>query len=368
MSLEVLLGSLFLATVMGVIALARAASPNSTGEDASAAIPWAPFIFAVLVAGHVLLALAFLRPGSPPDMDVYTFQAEACRNLIHGIDPFGATQADIYSPNQSALLYGRGLVIDGRVKVGFQYPPLTLLWALPGYLLGDLRLSYVLAIILSAGSLFALCRGTRGLWLIAILLFSPLTLTVESLGWTEPLTLMTLSAATFAAVRKKPWLPVALGLFLASKQYNLIVVPLIAYFIQPFAWKAYFRLVGFSMAVAVVTIVPFAMWNPRALWRDLILFHLAQPFRISAVSFAVPFPWIMKAGPLIVLGFLVWALRIRNRSAATLPAAYGVALLLFFVTAKQAFANYYFLIGQAFLLSAAALNAAAADPSQKSSV
>jgi hypothetical protein len=36
-------------------------------------------------------------------------------------------------------------------------------------------------------------------------------------------------------------------------------------------------------------------------------------------------------------------------------AAYGVALLLFVLTSKQAFANYYFLIGQAFFLTVAAL-------------
>lgn len=40
------------------------------------------------------------------------------------------------------------------------------------------------------------------------------------------------------------------------------------------------------------------------------------------------------------------------------PVAYGLAVLLFFSICKQAFANYYFLVGQTFFLSIAALPSA----------
>jgi hypothetical protein len=64
---------------------------------------------------------------------------------------------------------------------------------------------------------------------------------------------------------------------------------------------------------------------------------------------------MLKIGPLLLVAFIVWALRVRRRYAAMFAAAYGVALLLFVLTSKQAFANYFFLIGQAFFLTVAAL-------------
>jgi hypothetical protein len=108
----------------------------------------------------------------------------------------------------SALFYGPGTVINGRVQVGFQYPPLTLLLVLPVYQVGDVRYSYLFAIIISA-VLFAVCPNARGLWIVSVLLSSPLTFLVEDRCWTEPLVLMTLSATVYAAVKKRWWLPVA---------------------------------------------------------------------------------------------------------------------------------------------------------------
>jgi hypothetical protein len=72
------------------------------------------------------------------------------------------------------------------------------------------------------------------------------------------------------------------------------------------------------------------------------------------MSFAVAFPLLLKIGPLLLLAFLVWSLRVSARSAAMFAAAYGVSVLLFFSTSKQAFCNYYFLIAQALLLAVAA--------------
>ena len=288
-------------------------------------------------------------------MDTYTFQRDAGTNLLHGIDPYGSTQGNIFDPRLTSLLYGPGEVINGRVQVGFQYPPLTLLWVLPGYLLGDIRVSYILAVIISAWFLVAMHPGARNLWIVSVLLFSPLTFLVERLCWTEPLVLMALSATVYAAVKKSWWLPIALGLFLATKQYNFLALPLIGFFIDRFEWKAYWKLTGLSLAVGMASVLPFAIWNLRGLWRDLVLFHLVQPFRQDAVSFAVPFPTMMKIGPLLLAAFIAWAIRAGRRNAVMFAAAYGVALLLFVLTSKQAFANYYFLIGQAFFMTAAAL-------------
>lgn len=358
-ALFILLGLLAVAIALAIAALGSRASGNRSAGRAPLPPGWMWLSFALLVIVHLLLMTLPVHPGTPPPIDVYTFQTDACADLLKGIDPFGSTHANMYDARDSARFYGPGMVVGGRVLEGFEYTPLTLVWDLPGYLIGDVRLSEVLAVVIAAWFLFALSPDYRGLGIVSVLLLSPLTLLVESRGFNEPFVYMTLCAAIYAAVKKRWWLPIALGLFLASKQYNVLALPLIAYLVCPFRFKSYWKLTGWSVLTAALTILPFAVWNLRSLWHDMVVFHFRQPYRLDALSLAVPFPWMMKVGPVLVLLFLVWALRAGNRSAAMFPAAYGVTLLLFFFTSKQAFPNYYFLAGQAFFLSIAALIAAA---------
>lgn len=348
---------IFLAIVFGIGATARSTKESPAGQGSSTdLVPpgshrmW--LILAGLIFVHGVVAVVILRHWLPV-IDTYTFQRDACSNLLRGIDPFGATQADIYGSRYN--FYGPGMVIDGRVQVGFQYPPLTLFWVLPGYGLGDVRYAYVFAVMVSAWILFAMVPNSRSLWIAALLLLNPLTFFVEVMCWTEPLVLMTLGATLYAAVRQRWWLPLALGLFLASKQYNVLALPFVAGLIRPFQWKSYGKLMAWALIVAAATVLPFAIWNLHGLWHDLVLFHLAQPFRPQSLSFAVPYPIFLKIGPVFLLGFIVWGARKGTRNAAVFAAAYAVSLLLLFSTSKQAFCNYYFLIAQAFLLGVAAL-------------
>ncbi len=313
------------------------------------------FILAGLILLHGVVGIVICRHWLPL-IDTYTFQREACKNLLRGIDPFGATQADIYGPRYD--FYGPGMVVDGRVQVGFQYPPLTLFWALPGYLLGRCQIFlHFGGDDLGRDYCSPWFRTQRSLRIAALLLLNPLTFFVEIMSWTEPLVLLTLSATLYAAIKTRWWLPIALGLFLASKQYNVLALPFLAGLIQPLQWKSYAKLLSRAVLIAAATVLPFALWNFRGLWRDVVLFHLAQPFRPQSLSFAVPYPifLFLKIGPALLLIFIVWATMKRTRNPAMFAAGYGVSLLLLFSTSKQAFCNYYFLIAQAFLLAVAAL-------------
>ncbi len=354
--LYVLLGLMSLALALSAAAITRPTPPDGAMLPPPGGTRRLWLIFSALILIHCSLALLTLKFGVAAHIDTYTFQRDAAKSLLHGVNPYGTTQADIYDPPHTAIYYGPGMVVGGRVQVGFPYTPLTLLWTLPGYACGDVRLSSLFAVIAAAWLLFAIRPDARGLWIVSALLFSPLTLSVERLCWTEPLVLMTLSATVYAAVKKRGWLPLALGLFLAAKQYDVLALPLLGYLIFPFRWKAYWRLAGQSLAVAAATAVPFAFWNFQGLWHDLVLFQLAQPFREDSLSFAVAFPSMMKIGPALVLIFIAWLIRRAGHGpVAAFAAAYGSALLLFVSTSKQAFANYYFLIGHAFLLAAAAM-------------
>jgi hypothetical protein len=315
---------------------------------------WMPAALIVILLIHGAVAVHFCKRVAATNIDCYIFQRDGWQKLMHGVDPYGTTSMNVYGPVESRVFYKPGMAVDGRVQEGIPYPPLTLYWLLPGYLLGDVRYSYILAVMIAAGFCYAMAPGWRGLCLAAFLLLSPLTFFVENRCWTEPLALMMLCVTMYAAMKRRWWLPVALGLLLASKQYNLLALPFTGYLVFPFAWRRWWRLVGWSLAVAAATVLPFAWWNLKGLWHDTVVYLLALPPRTDAITFAVYFPFAVKAGPLLLVVFLVWCVRSRRPSAAMFAAGYGTALLLIFSTGSLAFCNYYFLIGQALLLAAGA--------------
>jgi hypothetical protein len=353
------------AIVLGIVAIAIAAkapvpAPAAAGNSRSL---WGVLVALLLLHGGI--AFHLLRshdserlPGGqysasdPRHIDCYTFQLDAVNKLLHGVNPYGTTQANIYDPDQTSRFYGPGMVANGRVQVGFQYPPVTFLAALPGYLLGDVRYGYLAAVLLAAIFAFAAAPNVPGLCLAAYLLLNPITFMVEDRCWTEPLVWVLLCATLYAAIKRPRWLPLALGLFLASKQYNFLALPLVGILLRPFGWKACWRLLGTSLAIAVATVLPFALLNFHGLWHDLVLFHLAQPLRQDALSFAIVFPPYTRFALLFLFAFLAWIARRGIDRTALFSAAFGMALLLFVSAGKQAFMNYYFLASLSLLLAA----------------
>lgn len=345
-----------MAILLGVAALAfaqREESPEFSVRR-GAGYGW---LLAVLLALHGFIAWQVIRTGTPR-IDCFIWQRDASATLLQGRDPYGISHANIYDADETRRYYGPGMVVNGRVQFGMQYPPLTFLSLLPGDLLGDVRYGYVAAILLSTLFVFGLFPDARGVTLGAVILLAPTTYYVERECWTEPLVWMLLAATVYAAVKKPRWLPLALGLFLASKQYNVLALPLIGYLVRPFSWKAYWKLLVQSLGIAGVTFLPFAIWNFHALWHDLVVFHYHQPVRQDALSFAVPFPLYEKIGPLLLLTFLVWMARRGSQQATLFAAAYGMVVMLFFSASKQGFLNYYFLISLALWLTAASLRPA----------
>ncbi|MGA1981516.1 MAG: hypothetical protein ABSG84_03510 [Acidobacteriaceae bacterium] len=354
--------------MLGIAAMAMAVNGAASDRVAPGNSRRLWWILAALLVLHGGIAFHLLRShdndlspsgqfseSDPRRIDCYTFELDAAKKLIRGVNPYGTTQADIYDAEHTRQFYGPGWVVNGRVQVGFQYPPVTFLAAVPGYLMGDVRYGFLAAVMLAAIFAFAVVPNVPGLCFAALLLLNPITFMVEDRCWTEPLVWMLLCATVYAAVKRPRWLALALGLFLASKQFDLLALPLIGILLRPFAWKAYWRLLGASVAIALATLLPFAFPHPGALWHDLVLFHFAQPFRPDALSFGVVYPPYMKIGLLLVLAFLAWIARRGTGRPALFPAAFGMALLLFVAAGKQAWMNYYFLIGQSLLLAAAML-------------
>src|SRR5262249_5442932 len=161
-----------------------------------------------------------------PQIDVFLFQRDSIAALLHGENPYAITFPDIY--RSSPFFYGPGLSVGGRLAFGFPYPPLSLFLAMPGQILaGDFRYSQLAAMTLSGG-LMAYSRpspvaSAAG----AVFLFTPRMFFVLEESWTEPFVVLLLALIVFLASRAPKLVPYAFGLFLAVKQYLVIVIPLL---------------------------------------------------------------------------------------------------------------------------------------------
>lgn len=227
---------------------------------------------------------------------------------------------------------------------------------LPAYLLGDIRYAYVVAVVLSAVILVKLHTNSATVGIACLLLLSPVTRYVELQSWTEPFVLLTLTCTIYAALKKSWWLPVALGLFLASKQYSVLALPFIPLLLGERRWKVSRRLIGQALSIAVVLTLPMALWNVHGFWRDVVLCQLRQPFRKDALSlgnllFPIPLAMILA---FVTIG-VIFAMRKARPHPSMFAACYGFILLIFVCANKQAFCNYYFLIAHGLLLAVATI-------------
>lgn len=309
-------------------------------------------IFFCAVVVYLLVSLAMLHFRHPP-IDAVIFQVDSAQTLLHGENPYGTavTHPDIYYSRpgvQPGELYGPGFSVDGRVRVGFPYPPLTLLWIMPGYLMGDIRYSYVLAVLLAAVLIFRLAPDVNGLIAAMLLLFAPATQHVLTMGWTDPLVVLCLVLTIYCGRRAPALLPIALGLFFASKQYSVLALPIAGFLLPKFSWKSYLWLLSRAGAVAAMIAIPFLYWDPQGFWRSLVTFHVLSPFRLDSLSLSAllvrhSFPMIPQWGVLLgVAAATAFALLKAPRTAAGFAASLALISLIFFVFNKQAFCNYYF--------------------------
>jgi hypothetical protein len=242
----------------------------------------------------------------------------------------------------------------------YMYPPSNLaMTTLAHALTGDTRWAQLVSMLLGSALVLGIARrrATPGHpWpeLIAFaLLFHPQALRVLPVAWGEPLALPFLAGTVWLLDRGRrvgAW--ISLGLLVSVKQYFVLYLPFIAFL--PGVGVA-----GVSVAVVTLalTLVPFALWTPRGLWDGLVVHHLENPFRPDSLSvtnylakrgFRLP-SWSGFAGAAAV-GLV--ALRLPRR-ADTLLLAATLAMALFFVLGRQAFQNYYYLVGATALIAAA---------------
>jgi hypothetical protein len=301
-----------------------------------------------------------------PHIDVYVFQQIAAGGLLHGENPYAPRYPNLYAPDTP--FYGPGVVdADGHLTVGLPYPPVSLLLALPGYLLGgDCRLAEIVAVAASAW-LMAMSGLSRWTATTAMLfLLTPQVLFVIGQSWTETFFVFTLSLVMYCAMRWRLALPYALGVFFGTQQYSVLAAPLLVLLLDPLErWTAVFPMFAKAALVAALVAAPFFFWDPYAFWRSIVQFQFMQPLRMDALSHLVwmrarlgSFPLLLWIGFIGIVPAMVLALRRCERSPAFFAGAFALVNLIFFVFNKQAFSNYYYFIVGATAWAAVAAGAA----------
>jgi len=361
---------------------------------------------AVIVAVGLWLGAWTIRESPHPHIDVLPVHIDAFAAVGRGESPYGITFTDMYKANEA--FYSPEMRDGRRILFGFPYPPLSLLMAWPGHaLLGDLRYSEVLALVVTAGVIIWIGSRRRGqeavdeavaadgaiaLTAAAALVLAPRVIFHLEQGWTEPfpIVLLTATVATAVARPRLAWLP--LGLLIASKQHmalGLLFAPMLVERMgesgvdgsasgthqgsgaaigaagSPNRLITFqtVRFVGKALAVTAVVTLPLALLDVDAFMRSAVLLQVREPFRLDSLSFTralVAHGWPLdKEGALAVsLTAGVFGIAISWWRAPRTPAGFAASLGLtcFLLTAfgKKAFLNYYFLVVAALLVAVVA--------------
>lgn len=330
-------------TVFGPLLAAAAALALAGVTSDISARPWWP---ASMLAVFLTIGVWTIAAAPPPPIDVWVWHHEALEALFSGINPFGMTMPNIYPDGRN---YAPEFLDGQRVLVGYHYPPLSLLLAVPGYLAGDYRYSLLVATTIAGVLLYAGSPTWRGAAAMSLWLFSPVTFFVIEWGWTDPFVVLFLVATGLAAQRRSAWTFLPLGLLFAVKQYAVLAAPLLMLLpARDESLRGRLRLLLQAAAVALVVSVPFLIWDPAAMFRNLVTFQAQQPFRPESLS--VPAWWYSAIGGMRLPSWLcfaavapatalaLWRLR---PSATSFALAVSLVLFVFFACAKQAFVNYY---------------------------
>jgi hypothetical protein len=331
-------------------------------------IPWLRRgVIPLVLVTHFALGVLVIRIVPNPYIDVFVFQQNSSAALLDGRNAYELKAPNIYGPSK---LYGPGLVKDGRLTFGNPYPPLTTLLATLGYLVaGDVRYAHLAAITIG-GALMAYMHSSRIAALAACLyLFTPRVFFVVEQSWTEPFVVLFLAATVFCARHQRKLLPIALGLFLASKQYVVLIMPAAFLLLSPpVRWGALLRLYAQASIVALIVTLPFMLWNVQEFLANVVLLQWHQPFRKDALSYLalyaqfgpVPPQWIVLVPLIPTVFFTLWR---SPQTPAGFAAAVALILFVFFAFSKQAFCNYYFLVLGALCCALAAIQPGVIDPS-----
>jgi len=307
--------------------------------------PRALLVLAILIWTRLAVPLTSPIPGE----DVWVVQQEAAAAVLAGIDPYSVEYTQIFAPEVYEVLGYRS---------GFHYPPLTLLAVVPPYaLFHDVRWAYVcfeLLVLWFLWSSTSRRTADRSIPELIVLLWGLNTsvLFVLEHGWTEPLGAALIAGFVALSERRRNRLAaVCLGAFFSFKQYTILLFPLILFL------PHYLPVFIAFVLINTLSYVPWLLWNREGLVANLVEPWRAPP-RADALSLSAYWMFARRAAmpdwinPLCLLAGMNLALTRIERGVAGLVFGIFLVLALFFLTAKQSFCNYYYLLSFLMLVCA----------------
>jgi hypothetical protein len=296
----------------------------------------------ILVVGT---AVAFTVFG-PLKIDVWHLHDQAIARVASGLSPYSGLN----------VIHGSPAAEPGELLLGYAYPLVAFAPFMVSGLMGlDPRVGgaavWIVAMTLLAWSVRR--RGGSTGAVMAIIL-APAWMGVLWSATTEPIT-----GALFIATGAAGAAPILggalLGLALASKQYLVVLAPLL---LAPAVTRNRARLVTAVLTAGLAAGGGFLI-DSAGYWDNAILFHLSHPARtdtINPVSILTSLGWTPPfVGILAVAVGLVtaWRLRIHGTNWSQWFLAAAAVLAVTFVLTPQAYPNYWFLVLVLVLLSLA---------------
>ena len=178
---------------------------------------------------------------------------------------------------------------------------------------------------------------------VALILVNPMNPVIVVLGWTEAISFPFLVAAAVFWTKRPVLSAVTLGLALSTKQYFLVVVPLLFFLPGP----GRLRRVSTAVGTAALTFVPFLIWDARGLFRGVVTHHLSRRPRPDSASLAgleIHVPTAVGVGLALLVGILVVR---RSKGGGWALLAISTALAVFAMLSVRSFRNSWWLIAVA---------------------
>jgi len=295
---------------------------------------------AVLIGAKILVLFASPRPY----IDVYYMLQKASETLIAGHNPYRASYTQIYPAGTS---YAPQL---------FYFPLCVAILAPFRALCGDIRAGYIVCdcvfVLLicriarracgdSAGGSARLAAYLLGL----VYLANPISFFVLEQSWTEPISALLLALSLYLLTRGSH-LPgtSALGFSIASKQYNIVLIPFVSLL------RGGGKMILPVILIALVTVLPFLLASPREFIASTVLHHLGLAPQAHALNvysllfnrYRIRIPELVS-WPLLGAVF-VSLLRRKDRGAAAFLRASITFSFIALLILKNVFCNYYYWI------------------------
>jgi hypothetical protein len=318
---------------------------------------WGKWTFKILAAAFLGLGVWIIVSSPDPKIDVFVFYTQAARAVFNFHSPYALSVPNIYG---HTMFYDPALVSSGVLDIGFPYFPVTAIFAVPGYLLGDVRFAHLLAVLMAGIVIALICPGPFGRAFASIYWFTPRGFFTIEQSWTEPF--MVAGLAICVCVYRSLF-GAALGMLLSMKQSLLFVLP-IGLMLTPSNPSDRFRFFILLCASWLLLVVPWILADPDGFWHSVVALQFRQPFRPDALTVSALLsssgvsPFSASVAFMFALLGLVFVLLKSARSAAAMCVSVNFVYLVFFALNKQAFCNYYY-----FIIGSACVGAAAASRS-----